>query len=124
MFNTTFQGNHFDQGGAIATLLLLIVATLAVPYDASSAATASGIPCGVCHEMAGDPRATAFLIGAGVRALSMSAGYERFYAALQVVLLTGSPSACYGSSRPLGQARSARQSSLSDRPLRARAARL
>jgi glucose/mannose transport system permease protein len=32
MFVTTFQGNHFAQGGAIAVVLLLIVATLVVPY--------------------------------------------------------------------------------------------
>ncbi len=32
MFNTTFQGNHFAQGGAIATILLVLVATLVVPY--------------------------------------------------------------------------------------------
>jgi phosphotransferase system enzyme I (PtsI) len=38
------------------------------------AAEAAGIPCGVCGEMAGDPRATALLVGAGVRELSMSAG--------------------------------------------------
>jgi phosphoenolpyruvate-protein phosphotransferase (PTS system enzyme I) len=38
------------------------------------AAEAAGIPCGVCGEMAGDPRATALLIGSGVRELSMSAG--------------------------------------------------
>ena len=38
------------------------------------AAETAGIPCGVCGEMAGDPRATALLIGSGVRELSMSAG--------------------------------------------------
>jgi phosphotransferase system enzyme I (PtsI) len=38
------------------------------------AAEAAGIPCGVCGEMAGDPRATALLIGSGVGELSMSAG--------------------------------------------------
>jgi len=38
------------------------------------AAEAVGIPCGVCGEMAGDPRATALLIGSGVGKLSMSAG--------------------------------------------------
>jgi glucose/mannose transport system permease protein len=32
MYNTTFQGNHFAQGAAIATLLLLIVSTLVIPY--------------------------------------------------------------------------------------------
>jgi glucose/mannose transport system permease protein len=32
MYNTTFQGNHFAQGASIATLLLLIVGTLVVPY--------------------------------------------------------------------------------------------
>jgi phosphoenolpyruvate-protein phosphotransferase len=38
------------------------------------AAETAGIPCGVCGEMAGDPRAKALLIGSGVRELSMSAG--------------------------------------------------
>jgi phosphotransferase system enzyme I (PtsI) len=38
------------------------------------AAEKAGIPCGVCGEMAGDPRATALLIGSGVGELSMSAG--------------------------------------------------
>jgi glucose/mannose transport system permease protein len=32
MFNTTFQGNHFAQGAAIATVLLVIVSTLVIPY--------------------------------------------------------------------------------------------
>jgi glucose/mannose transport system permease protein len=32
MYNTTFQGNHFAQGAAIATFLLLIVSTLVIPY--------------------------------------------------------------------------------------------
>ena len=38
------------------------------------AAETVGIPCGVCGEMAGDPRATALLIGSSVGELSMSAG--------------------------------------------------
>ncbi len=32
MYNTTFQGNHFAQGAAIATILLVIVSTLVIPY--------------------------------------------------------------------------------------------
>lgn len=32
MFDTTFRGNNFAQGAAIATLLLLLVALLVVPY--------------------------------------------------------------------------------------------
>jgi glucose/mannose transport system permease protein len=32
MFNTTFQGNHFAQGASIATILLVIVSTLVIPY--------------------------------------------------------------------------------------------
>jgi ABC-type sugar transport systems, permease components len=32
MFDTTFRGNNFAQGAAIATLLLIIVAVLVVPY--------------------------------------------------------------------------------------------
>ena len=32
MFDTTFRGNNFAQGAAIATLLLLVVALLVVPY--------------------------------------------------------------------------------------------
>jgi glucose/mannose transport system permease protein len=32
MYNTTFQGNHFAQGAGIATVLLLIVGTLVIPY--------------------------------------------------------------------------------------------
>jgi phosphotransferase system enzyme I (PtsI) len=40
----------------------------------AAAATAANIPCGVCGELAGDPRATAVLLGLGVGELSMSAG--------------------------------------------------
>ncbi len=32
MYNTTFQGNHFAQGAAVATILLVIVSTLVIPY--------------------------------------------------------------------------------------------
>jgi len=32
MFDTTFRGNNFAQGAAIATLLLIVVAALVVPY--------------------------------------------------------------------------------------------
>jgi glucose/mannose transport system permease protein len=32
MYNTTFQGNHFAQGAAIASMLLVIVSTLVIPY--------------------------------------------------------------------------------------------
>ena len=32
MFDTTFRGNHFAQGAAIAEILLLLVAVLTVPY--------------------------------------------------------------------------------------------
>jgi glucose/mannose transport system permease protein len=32
MYNTTFQGNHFAQGAAIASVLLVIVSTLVIPY--------------------------------------------------------------------------------------------
>jgi glucose/mannose transport system permease protein len=32
MFETTFKGNHFSQGAAIAILLLLMVAVLVIPY--------------------------------------------------------------------------------------------
>ncbi len=32
MFETTFRGNHFAQGAAIATLMLLMVAALIIPY--------------------------------------------------------------------------------------------
>jgi phosphotransferase system enzyme I (PtsI) len=38
------------------------------------AAKAADIPCGVCGELAGDPRATGVLLGLGVGELSMSAG--------------------------------------------------
>jgi len=44
-----------------------------IEMTARSAETV-GIPCGVCGEMAGDPRATALLIGSSVGELSMSAG--------------------------------------------------
>ncbi|MDI3298030.1 MAG: phosphoenolpyruvate--protein phosphotransferase [Bacillota bacterium] len=37
------------------------------------AAEEAGIPCGICGEMGGDPRATALLLGLGVRELSMTA---------------------------------------------------
>jgi phosphotransferase system enzyme I (PtsI) len=40
----------------------------------AAAAKSARIPCGVCGEMAGDPRATAVLIGLGVSELSMAAG--------------------------------------------------
>ncbi len=32
MFDTTFRGNHFAQGASIATVLLVLVAVLVVPY--------------------------------------------------------------------------------------------
>jgi glucose/mannose transport system permease protein len=32
MFDTTFRGNNFAQGAGIATILLLMVAVLIVPY--------------------------------------------------------------------------------------------
>jgi len=32
MFDTTFRGNNFAQGAAVATLLLIVVALLVVPY--------------------------------------------------------------------------------------------
>ena len=32
MFDTTFRGNHFAQGAAIAEILLVLVALLTVPY--------------------------------------------------------------------------------------------
>jgi phosphotransferase system enzyme I (PtsI) len=44
-----------------------------ISMTATAAATA-GIPCGVCGELAGDPRATAVLLGLGVTELSMNAG--------------------------------------------------
>jgi phosphotransferase system enzyme I (PtsI) len=40
----------------------------------ATAAQSASIPCGVCGELAGDPRATAMLIGLGVNELSMSSG--------------------------------------------------
>jgi phosphotransferase system enzyme I (PtsI) len=40
----------------------------------ATAANSANIPCGVCGELAGDPRATAVLLGLGVTELSMSAG--------------------------------------------------
>jgi phosphotransferase system enzyme I (PtsI) len=39
-----------------------------------TAAKFANIPCGVCGEVAGDPRATAVLLGLGITELSMSAG--------------------------------------------------
>jgi glucose/mannose transport system permease protein len=36
MFDTTFRGNHFAQGAAIAEILLVLVALLTVPYLVSS----------------------------------------------------------------------------------------
>ena len=38
----------------------------------TTAATAGGIPCGICGEMAGDPLYTELLLGLGVTSLSMS----------------------------------------------------
>jgi glucose/mannose transport system permease protein len=32
MFDTTFRGNHFSQGAAIAIVLLVVVAVLVIPY--------------------------------------------------------------------------------------------
>jgi phosphoenolpyruvate-protein phosphotransferase len=40
----------------------------------ATAAISANIPCGVCGELAGDPRATAVLVGLGVTELSMNAG--------------------------------------------------
>jgi len=39
MFDTTFRGNNFAQGAAIATLLLIMVAVLIVPYLVHTART-------------------------------------------------------------------------------------
>jgi glucose/mannose transport system permease protein len=39
MFDTTFRGNNFAQGAAIATLLLITVAVLIVPYLVHTART-------------------------------------------------------------------------------------
>jgi glucose/mannose transport system permease protein len=36
MWETTFRGNNFAQGAAIAVLLLLLVAVLIIPYLVSS----------------------------------------------------------------------------------------
>ncbi len=36
MWDTTFRGNNFAQGAAIAMLLLLVVALLIIPYLVSS----------------------------------------------------------------------------------------
>jgi glucose/mannose transport system permease protein len=36
MWDTTFRGNNFSQGAAIATILLLVVALLIVPYLVST----------------------------------------------------------------------------------------
>lgn len=36
MFNTTFQGNHYAQGAAIAIVLLILVALFIVPYLATA----------------------------------------------------------------------------------------
>ncbi|TAN31766.1 phosphoenolpyruvate--protein phosphotransferase [bacterium] len=49
-------------------------AVLRLIGQVAAAATGAGIPCGVCGEMAGDPRATALLLGLGIRELSMSPG--------------------------------------------------
>jgi glucose/mannose transport system permease protein len=32
MWDTTFRGNHFSRGAAIAIVLLIMVAVLVVPY--------------------------------------------------------------------------------------------
>jgi len=39
MFDTTFRGNHFAQGAAIAEILLVLVALLTVPYLVASTRT-------------------------------------------------------------------------------------
>jgi glucose/mannose transport system permease protein len=36
MFNTTFQGNHYAQGAAIAIIMLLLIAIFIVPYLVSA----------------------------------------------------------------------------------------
>jgi len=39
MWDTTFRGNHFARGAAIAIILLVMVAVLIVPYLAWSIRT-------------------------------------------------------------------------------------
>jgi phosphoenolpyruvate-protein phosphotransferase/dihydroxyacetone kinase phosphotransfer subunit len=63
------RGN--DRVSAIADPLH--PAVLRMIAEAAEAADACGIPAAVCGELAGDPNATALLVGLGVRELSMSA---------------------------------------------------
>jgi phosphocarrier protein FPr len=63
------RGN--DRVGAIADPLH--PAVLRLIAETGRAAIAAAIPAAVCGELAGDPRATALLVGLGVRELSMSA---------------------------------------------------
>jgi phosphoenolpyruvate-protein phosphotransferase/dihydroxyacetone kinase phosphotransfer subunit len=63
------RGN--DRVGAIADPVH--PAVLRLIGETARAATAAGIPAAVCGELAGDPQATALLLGLGVRELSMSA---------------------------------------------------
>jgi glucose/mannose transport system permease protein len=39
MWDTTFRGNHFSQGAAVAVVLLVMVAVLIIPYLAYSVRT-------------------------------------------------------------------------------------
>ena len=63
------RGNAHVAGLASA----LQPAVLRMVRDAADAAHAAGIPIGMCGELAGDPLATAVLLGLGLDELSMSA---------------------------------------------------
>jgi len=88
-------------------------AVLRLIHFATGAAQAASIPVSVCGEMAGDPRATALLVGLGLRELSMAS--FALPAVKQRVLKTDVAAATQLAHRVLGQPDGRRIGELLDR---------